>query len=390
VLNKKSLEGIIKAGALDQFHDRKVLGENIEVILDWVKTSANADQGLFGGMETKITLKKADTSTLMERLMMEQDVFKAFVSGNPLDGLYKYIKKHTLISQIKDKAEIQHFETICYIKEIQRARKRGFFIKVEDVTETFEFFVTDPCGLEKFDVLVIQGFKRNNRVQVTKIIKTSHDRLKELAGSTYDENDTVANVKKARYGEQKQAEITRLKEESIKSKDANAKSPENTTYQNTRKGSRDFEGLEMEIEEDTSLDEVVEKEANLENEAIIEDEEVVVNHETGDVVPICDCEETTPKETVSSTESEALGESEGDMEDTTNSLLERAKDLMNEIVDPTLPLVIDSSLLKTIEDVRSVAELIKNNPGERKANILGKEVQISDSAVEVLKEKFKV
>jgi DNA polymerase-3 subunit alpha len=47
VLNKKSLEGLVKSGALDQFNDRKVLLHNVEIILDWVKNSANADQGLF-------------------------------------------------------------------------------------------------------------------------------------------------------------------------------------------------------------------------------------------------------------------------------------------------------------------------------------------------------
>ena len=143
--------------------------------------------------------------------MMEQEVFKAFVSGNPLDGLYKYLKKHTLVSQIKDKPEVPHFVTICYIKEIQRARKKGFFVKVEDVTETFEFFVPDPCGLEKFDMLILHGYRRANRTQITKIIKTSHDKLKELAGSSYDPADTVAKVKKMRYGERKQEEIERLK-----------------------------------------------------------------------------------------------------------------------------------------------------------------------------------
>jgi hypothetical protein len=44
-------------------------------------------------METSIALKKSKPSTLMERLMMEQEVFKSFVSGNPLDGLYRYAKK---------------------------------------------------------------------------------------------------------------------------------------------------------------------------------------------------------------------------------------------------------------------------------------------------------
>jgi len=44
-------------------------------------------------METTIALKASEPSALMDRLMMEQEVFKAFVSGNPLDGFYKYAKK---------------------------------------------------------------------------------------------------------------------------------------------------------------------------------------------------------------------------------------------------------------------------------------------------------
>jgi hypothetical protein len=40
---------------------------------------------------------------MMERLMMEYEVFKVFVSGNPLDGLYTHIKKYNFISQFKEK-----------------------------------------------------------------------------------------------------------------------------------------------------------------------------------------------------------------------------------------------------------------------------------------------
>ncbi|MBO4204370.1 hypothetical protein J5893_06280 [bacterium] len=80
MINKKSLEGLIKSGALDRFADRKVLRNNLEVIQDWIKTSANADQGLFGGMETVIPLKSVTPATHMENLMMEQEVFKTFVS----------------------------------------------------------------------------------------------------------------------------------------------------------------------------------------------------------------------------------------------------------------------------------------------------------------------
>lgn len=210
VINKKSLEGLIKAGALDTFEDRKVLLDNLEGILDWVKNSANADQGLFGGMETQIALKQTHPSSLMERLMMEQEVFKSFISGNPLDGLYKYIKKFTFLSLVKDKTELGNFIIIGYVREIQRARKKGFFIKIDDISDSFEFFVSDPCGLEKFDLVIVHGYKKN-RISINKIIKTDHEKLKSLAGGSYDPGDTVVKVKKARYGEQRKADIERIK-----------------------------------------------------------------------------------------------------------------------------------------------------------------------------------
>jgi hypothetical protein len=50
-----------------------------------------------------ITLKKMPETTMMERLMMEYEVFKVFVSGNPLDGLYMYIKRYNFISQFREK-----------------------------------------------------------------------------------------------------------------------------------------------------------------------------------------------------------------------------------------------------------------------------------------------
>jgi len=54
-------------------------------------------------MATKITLKPVPKATIMERLLLEYEVFKVFVSGNPLDGLYTYIKKYNFISQFKEK-----------------------------------------------------------------------------------------------------------------------------------------------------------------------------------------------------------------------------------------------------------------------------------------------
>jgi DNA polymerase III alpha subunit len=75
-------------------------------------------------MATKITLKPTEKSTMMERLMLENEVFKVFVSGNPLDGMYLYLKKYNFISQFKEKEGFGTFMVVGYIKNIQRAKKK--------------------------------------------------------------------------------------------------------------------------------------------------------------------------------------------------------------------------------------------------------------------------
>jgi hypothetical protein len=55
---------------------------NIETILERSKKSKEMGGGLFGNIEvtSKITLKPTEPLTMMERLMMEQEAFKSFIS----------------------------------------------------------------------------------------------------------------------------------------------------------------------------------------------------------------------------------------------------------------------------------------------------------------------
>lgn len=223
VINKKSLEWLIKSGTFDTFADRKVLRDNIEVILDRNKTSANADQWLFWWLETLIPLRKTTPSTLMTRLLMEQEVFKVFVSWNPLDWLYKYAKKHTFLSLVQSKDEYPNFEIIGYIKDIRKAKKIWFFIKITDITSDFEVFRPETYGLQKFDMIILSWSKKTyetkeqrndvwevtkqsekkSRISIHKIIKTTYERLATLAWTLYDPTDTVVSVMKARAWELK-------------------------------------------------------------------------------------------------------------------------------------------------------------------------------------------
>jgi DNA polymerase III alpha subunit len=74
-------------------------------MLERTKKSKDSGGGLFGDMEmhNKITFKATPEISYMKKLLLEQEVFKSFVSGHPLDGLYLHLKKYNFITQFKDK-----------------------------------------------------------------------------------------------------------------------------------------------------------------------------------------------------------------------------------------------------------------------------------------------
>ncbi|MFA7298319.1 MAG: hypothetical protein WC010_01615 [Candidatus Absconditabacterales bacterium] len=172
---------------------------NVETILERAKKSKDNGGGLFDMMEmsTTMILKQGPTTTMMERLMLEYEVFKVFVSGNPLDGLYTYIKRYNFITQFKEKENFGNLIIVGYIKNIQRAKKKGFFVQIEDISGTTEIFVREVLDFKKFDILVIIGYKGRS-ISLEKIVKVSRDQLIKQAGSKYDPEMTVVKAKSLR------------------------------------------------------------------------------------------------------------------------------------------------------------------------------------------------
>ena len=208
---------------------------------------------------------------------MEQEVFKTFVSWNPLDGLYKFIKKRTLLSNIKDKTDVGNFEIVGYIKDIRRAKKKGFFITIEDISDSFDIFLSETYWLSKFDLVIVSWWKKN-RIQISKIVKTSREKLKELAWSSYDENDTVSAVKKARAGEQQQINIERIKAEiaaeNEKMAEENKENLRKNIFSNKNEVVEDIEWENIENEEELN---------EIEDENIVEEiSEVAENEENSE------------------------------------------------------------------------------------------------------------
>lgn len=90
-LNRKSLESLIKCGALDRFGDRDYLLDNIEALLTFHRdaTQEAPQDSLFGGMALAPTLhlppQSGDPTPAGQKLEWEKELLGMYVSGHPLD-----------------------------------------------------------------------------------------------------------------------------------------------------------------------------------------------------------------------------------------------------------------------------------------------------------------
>lgn len=219
VINKKSLEWLIKSGWLDQFFDRNTLLNNVKFLLERSKSSQEMNMWLFGWDEstTKISFSKIYETSFWEKLMMEQDVFKCFVSGHPLDWLYPYLKKQTFLSWLNIEKNIWPYKITGYISNIQRARKKWYFIEIEDISSKREFFFKDILDFKKFDLVILSWFKQEWRYpRISKLIKTDRDTLIKNAGWKFDPEITVTKAKGMRLWEIKRELLEDEPEEIVK------------------------------------------------------------------------------------------------------------------------------------------------------------------------------
>jgi DNA polymerase III subunit alpha len=110
-LNKKSLEALIKVGALDEFEDRGILLNNLDYLLAYSKeqkNSATDHESLFAGFEEavgapKLRLDRSKPATQDEKLLWEKELLGLYISGHPLDKHADKFEKHdTSIKKLKE------------------------------------------------------------------------------------------------------------------------------------------------------------------------------------------------------------------------------------------------------------------------------------------------
>jgi DNA polymerase-3 subunit alpha len=158
--NKKSLEALIKTGALDSFGERGQLLENLESLLEYNKEIKNEskDQGnLFGGdmnVLPTLTLTKTDPVSSEIKLVWEKELLGLYISGHPLKKFEEQLKsKNINLKKTKENAPVGTEVLIAgHIDDVREIRtKKGdpmAFVKVTDLFDTIEV-VFFPSVLHK-------------------------------------------------------------------------------------------------------------------------------------------------------------------------------------------------------------------------------------------------
>lgn len=158
-LNKKSLEALIKSGALDRFGERNALLQNTEKILHFIKNvheeAGTKQASLFGMLAAQsvlphLVLDSAEPATEKQRLAWEKEFLGLYLSSHPLQELEGVLKDEDIISlgelgkflaQYREKT-VKVVGVIANVKKV--ITKKGdsmVFVRLEDTIASFEAIV---------------------------------------------------------------------------------------------------------------------------------------------------------------------------------------------------------------------------------------------------------
>lgn len=169
-MNKRSLESLIKAGALDCFgHDRGVLLANLEQLLAFgrhVRESAETKQSsLFAGtaigFDERIVLKAAPEATIDERLAWEKELLGLYISSHPVTKYASAFQK--IVTDIIDVEHANRDSWVICIGVVDSTKKKitkkgsvMLFSTIQDTTGAIEVLIF-PNTYERTKTLWVEG-----------------------------------------------------------------------------------------------------------------------------------------------------------------------------------------------------------------------------------------
>ncbi|MFA5109223.1 MAG: DNA polymerase III subunit alpha [Patescibacteria group bacterium] len=168
-LNKKSLESLVKSGALDSFGERGQILGNMERLLSFNKETAkskdNKQSSLFSDLPTadagRPALNPAAEAEQNEKLIWEKELLGLYVSEHPYNYFRPYLAGYAVplveLGKHKGDDRIIVAGIISTIKKIlTRKGESMLFVKLEDATNTVELLIF-PRLLKETPDLWVEG-----------------------------------------------------------------------------------------------------------------------------------------------------------------------------------------------------------------------------------------
>jgi DNA polymerase-3 subunit alpha len=153
-LNKKSLESLIKCGAMDLLGERGMMLENLDDLLKYNKESTDVKEqdSLFGLMSDTsslptLRLRTAEPAKMRDKLTWEKELLGLYVSGHPLDTYAdKLSKRDMTIKEVKETLKEGMMAVAYGVVEESKPilTKKGdkmLFVKIADTTGSIEAVV---------------------------------------------------------------------------------------------------------------------------------------------------------------------------------------------------------------------------------------------------------
>ncbi|MBI3384888.1 DNA polymerase III subunit alpha [Candidatus Gottesmanbacteria bacterium] len=204
-VNKKTLESLIKAGALDQFGTRAAMLSSLDAILTTghreKKLVSLGQASLFGEVEGKdgseeVILKTMEEFDKRQLLSFEKELFGFYLTEHPMQAVLSLVRQQT--SHSLGELSLEHVNKTIkvggIITELRKIlTKNGSnemaIVKIEDDTGSIEAVVfpkiytsTHSCWI--VDQVVIINGRVDNREERLSLIVESASSLRELAAAS--------------------------------------------------------------------------------------------------------------------------------------------------------------------------------------------------------------
>jgi len=184
VLNRKTLESLIKSGALDCFGSRELMADNLDKILEWsysVNNHNNFQMGLFKEDSNDILSRLGENFPLdkTKRLIWEREYLGIYLTGHPLDDYKGILGKIALtVSQLGASQLGKRIKVCGFVSRIQRVRtktnKPMVFTQISDYEHSIDVVLYPTVlanymeSLSEDKVVLVEGRmdKRNGEYQI--------------------------------------------------------------------------------------------------------------------------------------------------------------------------------------------------------------------------------